>query len=268
MKKLSYLFILQLLIYSNAFAQNKLDKSSKVLLKTEYNCLRIHLLKDSTESDEAVVRFMDGKSDAFNPAEDIVKPLMNPDVNISSFFSPSTYCMVNYLNTNSMKSIKVPLAAWVDAAGVYALNFDQIKDFDSNIIIQLKDYYNNTLTDLRTNSSYSFNVDNKLESTADGRLELWFSSKTNAIENKLLYNYQISVYPNPVAEKLYIELTNLLSEYYRIKIYNAQGLEIESHEFNTNTKEINSTNYKNGIYFLRLTRNEGELMQTVKFIKR
>lgn len=269
MKTLCYLILVKILFCSSSNAQNK-PLLTKELLKTEYNCLRIHLMKDSSESDEAVVRFMDGKSDAFTPGEDIVKPLLNPGVNISSFFSPSTYCMVNYLNTNSMKSIKVPLAAWVDEAGIYALNFDQTKDFDSNIIIQLKDNYNNSITDLRVNSSYSFNVDEKIESTADGRLELWFSSKTNAIENHLFHKHQINVYPNPVANKLNIDMTNIYSGNFAIKIYNDLGLEIENQEYNINEtiNEINTSNFKEGIYFIKIFRNGDDLLLTKKFIKK
>jgi guanylate kinase len=52
----------------------------------ERNSLRMHLIKDATESDEAVVRFMEGKSDEFTYTEDVAKPLMNPNVNISSYF--------------------------------------------------------------------------------------------------------------------------------------------------------------------------------------
>jgi hypothetical protein len=268
MKKIHLLIFLLIHISSNSFAQNKFNESINTLFKTEYNCLRIHLSKDSIESDEAVVRFMDGKSDAFNPSEDVIKPLMNPGVNISSYFSPNTYCMVNYLNINSMKSIKVPLAAWVDEIGTYSLFFDQTKDFDNNIIIQLKDYYNNTLSDIRANNSYNFNVDEKIESTADGRLELWFSSKTNAIESKQFYTKQISFYPNPVEDNLFIDISDSHLEDYIVKIYNELGVEMESQKFNTNIMAINTMKYKEGLYFIRIFSNEESLLKTANFIRK
>ncbi|MCX6186210.1 MAG: hypothetical protein NTU43_04320, partial [Bacteroidetes bacterium] len=136
--------------------------------------LRIQLSTDANQSDETVVRFMDGKTDAFNTIEDVAKPFMNPDVNVSSYFGTDKYSMINYLEPKSINAKVVPLAAWVLNQGNYNLSFNQIEGFDSDINIYLKDNYNNTITDLRVNNTYSFNVDSKTESVADGRLELIF----------------------------------------------------------------------------------------------
>jgi hypothetical protein len=124
----------------------------------------------------------EGKSDEFISDEDIFKPFMNPEVNISSFFGQDKYAMVNYLDMKSINAKIVPLSAWMLNEGVYTMSFTQIDGFNSDINIYLKDNYKNTITDLRVNDTYAFNVDAQKESTQDGRLELIFVNKTSSLE--------------------------------------------------------------------------------------
>jgi hypothetical protein len=241
---------------------------SNMFKAAERNSLRMTLVKDATESDEAVVRFMDNKSDEFNYTDDVAKPMMNPSVNISSYFGTDKYAIVNYMNTKSMDAKVIPLGASVAEEGTYDLNFAQVDGFDANINIYLKDNYNNTITDLRQNSKYAFNVDSKPESTMDGRLELIFVNKTSSIESVLAgRTANMTVYPNPAVDVLNVEITNANFKQSEVSIFSVSGVEVMNNNMMGNKKSLDIQKLSSGVYFVRVSNMETGFVNTVKFVK-
>jgi len=241
---------------------------SNMFKAAERNSLRMRLIKDATESDEAVVRFMDGKSDEFTYTEDVAKPLMNPNVNISSYFGADKYSMVNYLELKSMNAKVVPLAAWVSGEGAYTIKFNQVQSFDNDINVYLKDNYNNTITDLRVNDNYSFNIDSKPESTLDGRLELIFVNKTSSVESVLAgRKASLNVYPNPATDVLNIEVLNANFKNSVVTVYNVSGVEVMNVDMMGNKKSLDIEKLSSGAYLVKVSNTENGYSNTVKFIK-
>jgi len=241
---------------------------SNMFKAAERNSLRMTLVKDATESDEAVVRFMDNKSDEFTYTDDVAKPMMNPSVNISSYFGTDKYAIVNYMNTKSMDAKVIPLGASVAEEGTYDLNFAQVDGFDANINIYLKDNYNNTITDLRQNSKYAFNVDSKAESIMDGRLELIFVNKTSSIESVLAgRTANMTVYPNPAVDVLNVEITNANFKQSEVSIFSVSGVEVMNNNMMGNKKSLDIQKLNSGVYFVRVSNMETGFVNTVKFVK-
>jgi hypothetical protein len=76
---------------------------------------------------------------------------------------------------------------------------------------------------------------------------------------------QLSIYPNPVTDKLY--LTNLDGEIQSINIYNAAGQLVLQHSINGSTLiEINVTSLPKGFYVCTATM-KGNRTATFKFVK-
>jgi hypothetical protein len=248
----------------------KVSSTPPVLLKTsEQNSLRIQLVKDSTERDETVIRFMENKSDEFNANDDVLKYAMNANVNISSYYGVDKYTMVNYLNSRNLKTKVVALGAWVSKAGVYTMNFNQIEDFDANINIYLKDNYNNTLTDLRLKNTYDFNVEEgNAASTADGRLEVIFVNTSTSIEDALAgLTPKMEVYPNPAVDVLHVSLSNVNFKESTVSIYNVSGQEVMSTNMVGKTKSLDIEKLSNGVYMVKVTNSATGYSNTVKFVK-
>jgi hypothetical protein len=248
----------------------KVGSTPPVLLKTsEQNSLRIELVKDSTERDETVIRFMENKSDEFNATDDVLKYAMNANVNISSYYGVDKYTMVNYLNSRNIKTKVVALGAWVSKAGVYTMNFNQIEDFDANINIYLKDNFNNTLTDLRIKNTYEFNVEEgNTASTADGRLEVIFVNTSTSIEDALSgLTPKMEVYPNPAVDVLHVSLSNVNFKESTVSIYNVSGQEVMSTTMVGKNKSLDIEKLSNGVYMVKVTNSATGYSNTIKFVK-
>ena len=252
-----------------------IDESVKVsntpsnMFKTsERNSLRIKLATGMDQSDETIVHFKDGKLDEFISDEDIFKPFMNPEVNISSFFGKDKYAMVNYLDIKSINAKIVPLSAWLLNEGVYTMSFSQIDGFNSDVNIYLKDNYKNTITDLRVNDTYAFNVDAQKESTQDGRLELIFVNKTSSVESVLAgRKASLNVYPNPAIDVLNIEVLNANFKNSAVTIYNVSGVEVMNVDMIGNKKSLDIEKLTSGAYLVKVSNTENGYTNTVKFIK-
>src|ERR1051326_1729828 len=70
------------------------------------------------------------------------------------------------------------------------------------------------------------------------------SNKITA-ENEVINAKQIKVYPNPVSEKVFIDIKNKAE----ITLFDVYGREI----LKTQQKELNVSNLPNGVYFIRVT---------------
>ena len=241
---------------------------SNMFKTTERNSLRIKLSTGLDQSDETIVHFKEGKSDEFISDEDIFKPFMNPEVNISSFFGQDKYAMVNYLDMKSINAKIVPLSAWMLNEGVYTMSFTQIDGFNSDINIYLKDNYKNTITDLRVNDTYAFNVDAQKESTQDGRLELIFVNKTSSVETLLAgRKASLNVYPNPAIDVLNIEVLNAIFKNSVVTVYNVSGVEVMNIDMMGNKKSLDIEKLSSGAYLVKVSNTENGYTNTVKFIK-
>ncbi len=76
----------------------------------------------------------------------------------------------------------------------------------------------------------------------------------------------ISLHPNPVKDKLFIENLNL-NENYIISISNLNGQNVLQKEISTNSTEIDISTLEKGIYFVSVYNASNKLLQTQKFIK-
>ena len=72
---------------------------------------------------------------------------------------------------------------------------------------------------------------------------------------------EVTMYPNPVTEKLHIELENHQID--RLKFYTMNGQVVLTEKNNTNSVDVSGLS--DGVYFLEITSEEGKSIQ--KFIK-
>lgn len=71
----------------------------------------------------------------------------------------------------------------------------------------------------------------------------------------------ISIYPNPAKD--FVKVTNGKSQMAKVKVYNCLGMMIEEIEVNTNEIEINTSDYKAGIYFINIQTENGSVIEKV-----
>ncbi|MBO5849618.1 MAG: T9SS type A sorting domain-containing protein [Bacteroidales bacterium] len=85
-------------------------------------------------------------------------------------------------------------------------------------------------------------------------IEFTVDIKENYLEN-------ISIYPNPA--KNFFKLKTQDSQIKSIKVYNCIGMMVEEIEVNTNEAEINTSDYKSGVYFINIETENGSFTKKV-----
>lgn len=244
------------------------NTSSDLFKGIEPNSLRMLLIKDTGERDEAVIRFMENSSDSFVKREEVIK-LMNPSVNLGSVFPDGKIALVNYLSNNSKKNHTVPLMVSTSLPGNYSLRFSQIEQFDSDVYIFLKDNLANTTIDLRKNSTYTFTIDGSPASVANGRMEIIFSGTAtggNDLNQQGTQN-QLYVFPNPAKDFLYLSFNQLLTSSANIVIYNATGSRVIELFDIKQLEKVDISNLAEGSYFIEVFTDDINTKYVKRFIK-
>lgn len=77
------------------------------------------------------------------------------------------------------------------------------------------------------------------------------------------YANNFEIYPNPVEN--FLKLSAVSGQLSVIKIYNMLGLLVDEIEVNANEIEINTSDYKNGVYFIRINTEKGNIVK--RFVK-
>jgi Leucine-rich repeat (LRR) protein len=81
------------------------------------------------------------------------------------------------------------------------------------------------------------------------------------------YNYQLSIYPNPTHNKLFIDIfENVNPDGYEISILNTVGMVVKKCSFKNVPAEIDIAELKNGVYFLKIMDSKNELRGNLKKI--
>ena len=240
----------------------KVTTAGAAIFKTDpENTLRVSLAKNATNSDETIIRFMDGKLDEFNDNDDVRK-FINSEVNVSSNFGLDKYASVNYLNPASLTNSLVKLSAWVDENGTYKLNFAGVNSFATTPYVLLKDKFLNKLVDLKNNAEYQFTITDDAKTKDDNRFEVIFSNNSTSIENISNTSSTLSVYPNPATDVLNISVSNG-TKVNNVNIYNVSGKLVTTAKVTAN--QINISELNNGVYFIEVLTENGKL--TTKFVK-
>jgi len=88
------------------------------------------------------------------------------------------------------------------------------------------------------------------------------------IENILneIPNVDILLYPNPVANDLFISIEESSEEYYYY-VYTSNGVLLEENVC-SNTSRISFANYSGGLYFVKIVERESNLINQYTIIKR
>jgi hypothetical protein len=90
------------------------------------------------------------------------------------------------------------------------------------------------------------------------------------IESSLGPNIQVSVFPNPVVDDIYIQFEGVLNRPVQLQLFDAKGSAIsgwaiEVREAGTVSRNI--ANLASGTYFLQMRQNDGQLLKTMPVIK-
>jgi hypothetical protein len=138
------------------------------------NLLRIKLSK-GTLSDETVVHFREGATEAFDSFADAMK-LANSTMNVSTLLANGTRLAINSLPPlNCLYTLK--LAVEQTPAGNYRFDFSELETFPAGVTITLKDKFLNKTHVVTMGGSYTFAITSNTASYGTGRFELTFSSQ-------------------------------------------------------------------------------------------
>ena len=91
----------------------------------------------------------------------------------------------------------------------------------------------------------------------------------SSIEDNISKNNNITIYPNPTKEEIFIDLEGGLSGDYLIEVFDSYGqigLTRKINIINGTTLNLSDSNLKNGIYFMRISDLSSNDIQTMKIV--
>ncbi len=91
-------------------------------------------------------------------------------------------------------------------------------------------------------------------------------TSTEEIYEETVHEIDINIYPNPVAERLNIHLSEVHSEQIEFILFNSNGQLIETNQLNNLKNEIFISELESGMYLYQV-RNKNEVLKTGQLIK-
>jgi hypothetical protein len=159
--------------------------------------LRIHSSANSF-SDEAIIRFSDGATAAFDGQFDVTKFYGNADApQLFSVSSDNKELSINSLEVGEGKRY-VDLGFKLEASGLCTLNFTGMESFNTDMEIHLKDRITGQTIDVRANPEYTFahspeNDPMRFELTFNGVTSIYEAKPANQdffyVDGKLYLNF-------------------------------------------------------------------------------
>jgi len=151
-----------------------------------------------------------------------------------------------------LDSLRIPIGYRVRDKGLYSLNFEFAEDFIFSHNLYLIDNYTGHSV-LIENRKYDFVVH---EPGNDVRDRFYLSLKPKTKKDFLAFE----IYPNPsLSNFVFINSNQRISDCV-LQIFNSSGLKI-SHFSGLTDNRIDLTEFKPGVYFLKLTHSSGQQMK-------
>jgi autotransporter-associated beta strand protein len=142
---------------------------------------------DSIQYDIAWLKFMGGASKNYVFKEDGLK-LANTGYNLSFKTTNNVatqHNIVDFLALNQSDTFILSVNSSTNSA--YTLSFDKLNQIPSNKMVLLRDLNNNSLTNLRSNNSYAFTINNNLISSYGNRFLLIITDSYNPLPVSITY---------------------------------------------------------------------------------
>ena len=229
--------------------------------------LHITYYKDSTESDEYILKMMEGAT-LENDMYDI-KKLKNVNLNLSSYGTDSINLTLSSIPLVTDET-RISLNVEATQIGTYKFDFNTIETFDNNKSVSLLDKFTGETIDIRKNPIYTFEMDAAPHQWGNDRFVLIFKaiSTTGLVDmgaNSILKT-KVSVYPNPATDLLNVNINNASFKNSSVSIFNISGTELLSSNMVGTSSQFNIESLSSGVYFVKI-RNSNGFDKTVKFIK-
>ena len=226
----------------------------------------IKYYKDSVESDYLTVKLYDGSTLDYD-MYDIYK-LRNDNLNLSAYGQDSLQLAATVIPPTSEET-HIKLNVEASLIGTYKFDFNNMTNFEKEVSVSLFDRYTNKTTDVRANTTYTFDMGPGVNQWGKNRFELILNAKSTttgiASENSIL-NTRMFVYPNPANEILNINLSNSNFNNSKVSIYHLSGDEVLNSVMASNSTQLNIDGLSHGLYFVKVS-NENGFNKTMKFVK-
>lgn len=246
---------------------------------------RIRLNTSNEAQDEVVIRFSDGATDQFDSEFDAPKMWMNDD--LFQFNRAKPYAnMATYLSSadeaysintiDLLKGVKIVHLTVSDIVmGKNTLTFSELNRLTQNYNIVLVDTYLQKEYNVSEGFEYEFTVSDDKASQGSARFHLRIngppaSDVITSNEDDLFAG--INVYPNPVVDKLSIELSaELESNLKSIELVSMLGVPVVNSEnnkqlLNTGVKTIDMGACARGVYLLTI--QVGNRVKSIRILKK
>ena len=146
--------------------------------------LRIEMKKDTINKDNIFIGFDPNAKSGYDIMEDALYKMGSGKVNLASMSNDNSALAVNSLPFNKQGQT-IPLRVGASASGNYQLNLLEINAIPKLFDILLVDKFKNDTTDMRQNSSYSFDL-NKTDTNTFGKNRFAIVMRQNPV-----YAYQL-----------------------------------------------------------------------------
>ncbi len=134
--------------------------------------IRLQMAMDTLNKDDTYIGFVSGASANFSYNEDAPYKLGNGKIGLSSFSSDHIRLAINKMDLPGTKTTVIPLNISARAAGIYHLNLSEMQAVPKIYKIWLKDNFRKDSLDMRSDSSYAFNITSDTASQGANRFEL------------------------------------------------------------------------------------------------
>jgi len=233
-------------------ASNKLKVKSQT--STTQPILRLDV-SNGSYTDQAVVYL---NSNALNSFDNYDTPkMLNNSAELAEIYtlSDKENLAINGLNALPYNS-ELAIGFNTSRPGKFTIKASEFSNFESDTKLLLKDYVNNTITDLGSEGSYSFNSGS---ANTKSRFALIFRTPASTID----------VDSNPTVNAWVTEANGMLhingnvAKGSSLDVYNFMGQQVISKSLNAGSNQ-NSVSLNSGVYIVTLTQNGQKTTQ--KFI--
>ena len=134
--------------------------------------IRLQMAMDTINKDDTYIGFPEGASANYSSIEDAPYKLGNGKLGLASFSNDHVRLAINKMSLPGATQTIIPLNISARAAGIYHLNLTEMQAVPKIYKIWLKDKFMKDSLDMRSDSSYAFNITTDTASQGANRFEL------------------------------------------------------------------------------------------------